>query len=1305
MNPKITRCLNCLEEKGEALLCPHCGKADTNLPVASHLLAPGVVLNDCYLIGVALGHRHFGATYLAYDLEAQCKRVIKEYLPRDLVHRAADSQKIKLSSSRQASLFDKGLAAFTEESTLLQRLPAQPGLAKIRAFFRANETAYRVMDYIDGQTLDEFLPDSPPGLSFHLLLKTFAPLLTALEQSHNLGLCHLDIHPGNIIITPEGIATLVNFSQSSYRYAQFSDMLTAYAREGYSPKEIYFRSEVAGAPADVYSLAACFYLALTNQAPLDALARIRNDALRRPSRLGKLIPLEAESVLMKALSIRPDSRFPTISDFTDNIFSASQTESPRQKLSDQNVFVRVACGFCSSVNEVLKTDLQSGTVACVTCHRALTEDDVHPAVESPVEPRNAAGASPPNPADAHYLEVFTIVKCRVCESENEILKNDLHMGARCLACGNLLLTPEDYSAETEELPEPSPDSETIAPGIPPEAPSPASRPGEDDPAAEETPAPELSGQEDTVEQEIIPEDSEPPELPGQEDTVEQEIIPEDSAPPELSATLPEEPAPVEPEDSAAPEELRTTEPPEDSAAAQPGPGDDTGETDSGDVEEDQEEFRQASQALIAEVEQVLQEEPESQADTGLNGQGKLPDETAEAAPENPFSEMELEEETADGEAPVEAAQEPAPETAAPPIEATPPPQEESVEETALLAEEMEISPVMEPAHGEPAEEELTEITCPKCGAVNTLPSSAVMGGATCQQCKHAFLSLLPSESDESAADKKSPRRTRKAQASPRKLWPVILLVLTLALAAAGLWGYRYFQSRQEQQQTYNEQLAAGNRYFTSGDYRSALDYYQKALAIRPNDAYLQQQIGKSEELLQLLQAEQLEEQEQFRYFQVINRADSLYDLGQMEQAKEMYRRTLEEFPDDFYAQSQIEDIQAQFTRSKAAPVRKPKPVVYAVKAGDSLPEIIARARPGGIVKLPSGILEFSKPIPVTRNLSIVGAGANQTILVYKGGGIAFTVDKNQQLSIQGISLEATGDSGATLIRVRDARLEIRKANLKGAKAGRDPALPGAAVIFSGNSQGNIAGCKFLENAVAVLIDDLSRPTLSENDFRENQAAIIIRNRARPTIRNNRIRNNFGNGIEVFDRSQPVIENNEVYENRGNGVYFHTESYSGKVKINTIRRNKEIGILLEGNSQATFEGNMISANGLGGIEFRNGSRGILRKNVIKDNKYSGVKIVNQAHPTITENEIIENQGDGIEIRDKAKPTVDGNTIRKNAGDGISLLLTQDGGYIRNNVSTGNQGYGISILKLPRPTLLNNTATGNYEGSVYEENPLN
>lgn len=70
-------------------------------------------------------------------------------------------------------------------------------------------------------------------------------------------------------------------------------------------------------------------------------------------------------------------------------------------------------------------------------------------------------------------------------------------------------------------------------------------------------------------------------------------------------------------------------------------------------------------------------------------------------------------------------------------------------------------------------------------------------------------------------------------------------------------------------------------------------------------------------------------------------------------------------------------------------------------------------------------------------------------------------------------------------------------------------------------------------------------------------------------------------------------------------------------------------------------------------------------------------------------------------DKAAPTVDGNEITQNNGDGISLLLITAGGFVSNNICKGNQGYGISILKPARPSLVNNKLQGNFEGNMYEE----
>jgi len=99
---KENLCLRCMEEKGLAQICPHCGYEEGSAPESLLHLTPGTVLQGKYLIGHALGQGGFGITYLAFDTTLNIKLAIKEYLPQQLATRTSGQHEITVVKSSLA---------------------------------------------------------------------------------------------------------------------------------------------------------------------------------------------------------------------------------------------------------------------------------------------------------------------------------------------------------------------------------------------------------------------------------------------------------------------------------------------------------------------------------------------------------------------------------------------------------------------------------------------------------------------------------------------------------------------------------------------------------------------------------------------------------------------------------------------------------------------------------------------------------------------------------------------------------------------------------------------------------------------------------------------------------------------------------------------------------------------------------------------------------------------------------------------------------------------------------------------------
>ncbi len=315
-----------MRDKGESPVCPFCGYSENTPPVASHYLIPGTMLAGKYLVGKGLGHGGFGVTYLAYDMVLGIKLAIKEYLPQDCASRVPGQKNVTPFSGEGAKRFQMGLESFLQEARNLARLDGQPGVVGVRDFFTENNTAYLVMNYLEGITLKDVLVGRKgQPMPYDQVLGIMLPVMNALERVHAIGLLHRDVSPDNIFLTRQGQAVLIDFGAARQSMgAQTS--VSVILKPGYAPAEQYTSHGKQGPWTDVYALGASMYRALTGIIPPEALERTPTDKLIPPSRLGIQMPRYAEEALLRAMAVPAQARFQSVAEFRAALTGGGHTK-------------------------------------------------------------------------------------------------------------------------------------------------------------------------------------------------------------------------------------------------------------------------------------------------------------------------------------------------------------------------------------------------------------------------------------------------------------------------------------------------------------------------------------------------------------------------------------------------------------------------------------------------------------------------------------------------------------------------------------------------------------------------------------------------------------------------------------------------------------------------------------------------------------------------------------------------------------------------------------------------------------------
>lgn len=321
----MKRCHYCFKDYNiDFSICPHCGYTEDTI-VEARYLEKGVILINRYLIGAVVGAGGFGVTYVAWDKVLEQRVAIKEFLPGEFSTRMPGMTKVTIYGGEKTEQFESGKEKFMEESKRLAKVQKIPGIVQIYNSFQENDTAYIVMEYLEGETLEERLRREN-RISEQEAVGIMLPILQTLEIVHKQGILHRDIAPNNIFLTREGEVKLLDFGAARNATGTHSKSLTVLYKEGYTAEEQYRSRGDQGTWTDIYACAATLYRMLTGVVPPGAMERIRKDTLKEPSKMGIKISTNVNIAIMNALNVAVQNRTRTAEEFIKELTNNRKNE-------------------------------------------------------------------------------------------------------------------------------------------------------------------------------------------------------------------------------------------------------------------------------------------------------------------------------------------------------------------------------------------------------------------------------------------------------------------------------------------------------------------------------------------------------------------------------------------------------------------------------------------------------------------------------------------------------------------------------------------------------------------------------------------------------------------------------------------------------------------------------------------------------------------------------------------------------------------------------------------------------------------